>query len=400
MLSPTATTALRLACFYGAIFGSVGIFLPYWPVWLESRGLSEVEIELIIGASFWPRVVTSLVIPNIADRWGRRRSAMTWMTALTLAGLLAFALVRDFWLFMALGLLTGATWSCILPLADAISLQRTASLGIDYGRVRLWGSIAFICMSVIGGFVLERAGAPSIFLLLITATSLTLLACFTMPDDAGPDDAGPDSAGGSAGAGSTSLRRLFTRPDLWLLVIASSMIQASHTLLYNFGSIHWRAAGLSETVIGWLWAEGVIAEVILFTFSAWLIRHVPLARLLALAGVLTALRWVLNGLSADLPLLIFTQALHGASFGLTFLATLHYLRETTPQELQASAQGFYAAVGFAPLSGLISLVSGWLYGAAGGQAFFTMAVMAGMGTLLTVWLPAATRPASTQARSL
>lgn len=390
MLSPTATTALRLAFFYGAIFASVGIFLPYWPVWLESRGLSEVEIGLIIGASFWPRIVTSLVVPNVADRWGRRRLAMTWMTGLTLLGLLAFALVSDFWLFMALGLLTGATWSCILPLADAISLQHTARAGIDYGRVRLWGSITFILMSVIGGFALERTGTPSIFLLLILTTALTLVACFTMPD----------TAGGSAGAGSTSLRHLFGRADLWLLVIASSMIQASHTLLYNFGSIHWRSAGLSETVIGWLWAEGVIAEVILFTFGGWLIRHVSLARLLTIAGLLAALRWVLDGVSVSLPLLMFTQALHAASFGLTFLVTLHYLRETTPPELQASAQGFYVAVGFAPLSGLISLVSGWLYGAAGGQAFFVMAAMAMLGTVLTFWLPSATRPASTQTQRL
>ncbi|MGI9488150.1 MAG: MFS transporter [Geminicoccaceae bacterium] len=389
MLSPTARTALRLAFFYGAIFGSVGIFLPYWPIWLESRGLSSVEIGLIIGASFWPRIVTSLVVPNLADRLGRRRLAMTLSTALTLIGLLAFAWVSDFWLFMLLSLLTGATWSCILPLADAISLNRIASSGLDYGRIRLWGSITFICMSIIGGFALERAGAPAIFVLLVGTMSLTLIACLTMPE----------SAGSPASSGSTNLRRLFIRRDLWILVIASSMIQASHTLLYNFGSIHWRAAGLSETTIGWLWAEGVIAEVFFFFVSARLIARFSLPRLLIIAGLLAAGRWVLNGFSASLPLLIFTQALHAASFALTFLATLHYLRETTPPELQASAQGFYAAVGFAPLSGLISLISGWLYGAAGGQAFFVMAAMAALGTALAFALPAVTKPASTPAPS-
>ncbi|MEM8949256.1 MAG: MFS transporter [Pseudomonadota bacterium] len=390
MLSPTATTALRIAFFYGAIFGSVGIFLPYWPVWLESRGLSPVEIGLIIGASFWPRVVTSLVVPNLADRLGRRRLAMTLSTALTLVGLLAFAWVSDFWLFMLLSLLTGATWSCILPLADAISLERIAKSGLDYGRIRLWGSITFILMSIVGGFALERAGAPMIFVLLIGTTALTLIACLTMPD----------SAGSPAGSGSTNLRRLFGRKDLWILVIASSLIQTSHTLLYNFGSIHWRAAGHNETIIGWLWAEGVIAEVLFFFLSARLIKRFSLPKLLMIAGLLTAGRWILNGLSASLPLLVFTQALHAASFALTFLVTLHYLRETTPPELQASAQGFYAAIGFAPLSGLISLVSGWLYGAAGGQAFFAMAAMAMLGTALALALPAATKPASTQARAL
>ena len=390
MLSPTARIALRLAFFYGAIFGSVGIFLPYWPIWLESRGLSTVEIGLIIGASFWPRIVTSLIVPNLADRFGRRRLAMTLTTALTLIGLLAFALVSNFWMFMLLSLLTGATWSCILPLAEAISLDSTAKAGLDYGRVRLWGSITFILMSIFGGFALERAGAPIIFILLIAATALTLAACFFMPD----------SAGTPSSAKSTNLGRLFWRHDLWLLVMASSMIQASHMLLYNFGSIHWRAAGHGETTIGWLWAEGVIAEVLLFAVSGRLIKRFPLAQLLIIAGVLTAARWVLNGLSASLPLLILTQAMHAASFGLTMLATLHYLRETTPTELQASAQGFYVALGLAPLSGLISPTSGWLYGAVAGQAFFVMALMAAAGTTLAFLLPTVTKAASTRASRL
>ena len=384
MLSPTARIALQLSFFYGAIFASVGIFLPYWPVWLESCGLSTVEIGVIIAASFWPRIVTSLVIPNLADRLERRRLLMTVTTAITLLLLLTHALVSDFWLFMFLGLLMGGTWSCILPLADAISLERTASTGLDYGRIRLWGSITFVLMSVIGGFALERAGVSSIFTLLVATTALTLIACLAMPEK-------PRRPSGSEPA---SLRRLFRRVDLWLLVIASSLIQGSHTLLYNFGSIHWRSAGLSETVIGWLWAEGVIAEVIFFTFSAWLLKRLPLDKLLIIAGVLTAFRWVLIGMSSSLPLLLFTQALHAASFALTFLVTIHYIRETTPSELQASAQGFYVACGFAPLSGLVSLVSGWLYGALAGQAFFAMAAMATAGTLLAFALPSVTKGAS------
>lgn len=390
MISPVASIGLRLAFFYGAIFASVGIFLPYWPVWLESRGMSSVEIGLVIGASFWPRIVTGLVVPNLADRLGKRRLLMTLSTALTLVGLLAFAWVSEFWLFMLLGLLTGATWSCILPLADAIGLDRTASAGLDYGRIRLWGSITFILMSIIGGFALERAGAPMIFTLLIGTMVLTLIACFTMPEGRAVH---PSS-------GPADLKRLFKHRDLWLLVIASSMIQASHTLLYSFGSIHWRTVGLDETTIGWLWAEGVIVEVLFFMASARLVTRCSLNTLLIIAGMLTVLRWLLNGMSASLPLLVFTQALHAASFALTFLVTLHYIREITPPELHASAQGFYAAIGFAPLSGLVSLISGWLYETVGGQAFFAMAGMASIGTVLAFSLPAVMKSASTSSKRL
>ena len=377
MISIANSTALRLAFFYAAIFASIGVFLPYWPLWLEFRGLSPSEIGLIIGASFWPRIVTSLLIPHLADRLGKRRIAMIWLTVLTLLGLTGFALVSDFWLFMLLSVLTGATWASILPLGEAISLSQTARHQLNYGRVRLWGSVTFIAMSVGGGYALEIFDAGIVFPLILAMTFLTLIACVTMPRV----DQAPSSTDG------LHLGHLFRRPELWQLVIASGLIQVSHAVFYGFGTIHWRASGHSETTIGWLWAEGVIAEVLLFMWGSTLIGRVGNRQLIIIAGTLAAFRWILNGYSTSLPLLILAQALHAGSFALCFLATLHYLRDTTPQDLQASAQGFYAAIGLAPLFGIATPFSGWLYGLVQGQAFFAMAVMAAAGTLLALTLP-------------
>jgi PPP family 3-phenylpropionic acid transporter len=84
--------------------------------------------------------------------------------------------------------------------------------------------------------------------------------------------------------------------------------------------------------------------------------------------------------------LIPAQALHAASFGAVHLATVHYLRDHTPLELQASAQGFYAAIGGALLSGLLTPLGGWLYGHAAGEAFWAMAAIALAGTIAAVSL--------------
>ena len=379
MISPAANTALRLAFFYAAIFASIGVFLPYWPLWLEYRGLSAPEIGLIIGASFWPRIVTSLLIPNLADRLGMRRAVMIWLTALTFFGLIGFALVSEFWLFMLLSLLTGATWASILPLGEAISLNQTARFGINFGRVRLWGSITFILMSIGAGYALDLFDARVVFPLILSMTFMTLIACITMPKVDQP----PSSTDG------LHLGLLFRRRALWQLVIASGLIQVSHAVFYGFGTIHWRAAGHSEAMIGWLWAEGVTAEVLLFMWGTKLIGHISNQHLIIIAGILAVLRWTLNGIFTDLPWLVITQALHAGSFALTYLATLDYLRTTTPPALQASAQGFYSAIGLAPLFGIATPLSGWLYGLFQGQAFFAMALMAAAGALLALLLPTA-----------
>jgi PPP family 3-phenylpropionic acid transporter len=375
MLSPPAATALRLALFYIAMFGSIGIFLPYWPVWLESRGLSASQIGLVIGVSFWPRILTTLLVPLKAEQWGRRRLAMVAASSITVIGLALFALVEEFWLFILLALITGGAWAVILPIGEGISLNQTLRHGIDFGRVRLWGSIAFIVCSVLGGLWLEHAGAAIILPMVLASTALVAVAAALMPEPGTPRAASPPS-----------LRLLLARPGLIRLMFASGLIQASHALLYGFGTIHWRAAGQSEAVAGWLWAEGVIAEVLLFLLGARLLRRVSPERLLLLAGLITVLRWTGTAFATELWLLIILQALHGASFAGTYLATMVYLRTTVPPEQQSSVQGIFAAIGYAPLFGLLSPLSGWLYGQGGGHAFLAMAGLALLGTALATGL--------------
>ncbi len=363
---------LRLALFYGASFAAIGISLPYWPVWLAAQGLTPAEIGLLLAANFWPRVVTSVAIPYAADRLGQRRRLMALLAGLTVVGMALFGLAQHLWVFLLLSLVTGASWAAILPLGEALALQQLKMQGLGYGPVRLWGSIAFILAAIGGGWWIERGGAPVVLGLLLALLGLNLLACLQMPADRAP----------ARPAEPPRLGRLLRLPGLVRLVFAAGLIQVSHALYYGFASLHWRAAGLSETVIGWLWAEGVIAEVLLFALASSVLRRLDPIRLLALAGGLTVVRWGVTGAGSELGLLIPAQALHAASFGAVHLAVMHHLQGRVPPELQASAQGFYAAIGSALLFGLVTPLAGWLYASFGGHAFFAMAALALAGTAL------------------
>lgn len=368
--------AARLAAFYGAVFAVVGVQLPFWPVWLAAQGLGAGEIGLVLAASFWPRVITSLMIPHHADRLGERRRPMAALAAITLVGVALFALADRFWMFMGLSLVTGAAFAAILPLGEALALQEAHERCLSYGRVRLWGSIAFIVAAIGAGRALQAGGPELVLPLLLAALGLTLASCLALPERPRPGRAGLP----------LGLARLLRQPGLLRFILAAGLVQASHVVYYGFATLHWRAAGHGETVIGWLWAEGVVAEVVLFACAGAVLRRLPPLPLLTLAGGLGVLRWAATALSSDLAVLIPAQALHAASFGAAHLATMHYLRDRTPPALHASAQGLYAALGGALLSGLLTPLGGWLYGRAGGDAFWAMAAVAMAGTMLAVKL--------------
>jgi MFS transporter, PPP family, 3-phenylpropionic acid transporter len=374
---------LRLALFYGASFAAIGVSLPYWPVWLAAQGLAPSEIGLLLAANVWPRVLTSVAIPHAADRLGRRRPLMLLLAGITVIGIGLFAFAHELWAFLLLSLVTGATWAAILPLGEALALQELKPRGIGYGPVRLWGSVTFILTSVGGGWWIGRRGPGSVLALLLALLLLNLLACVQLPEVRARDRPREPPR----------LAELLRLPGLVGLVFAAGLIQASHALYYGFASLHWRAAGLGDAVIGWLWAEGVVAEILLFAAAGPVLDALPPLRLLTLAGGLAALRWCLTAAGTDVALLIPAQALHGASFGAVHLAVMHQLRDRVPSGLLASAQGVYAAIGGAFLMGLVTPVAGWLYAGIRGRAFFAMAGLALAGTGLAAMLARGDRPA-------
>ncbi len=69
---------------------------------------------------------------------------------------------------------------------------------------------------------------------------------------------------------------------------------------YGFSALHWQAAGLSEATIGWLWAEGVAVEVLLFALSGAVMARASPAALLMLAALAGMLRWTVLASSTDL----------------------------------------------------------------------------------------------------
>ncbi len=63
----------RLATFQGAVFLTLGILIPYWALWLDSRGLSSVEIGVVLSMPVWTRLATGPTAAWIADRSDHHR---------------------------------------------------------------------------------------------------------------------------------------------------------------------------------------------------------------------------------------------------------------------------------------------------------------------------------------
>ncbi|MEZ5875893.1 MAG: MFS transporter [Hyphomicrobiales bacterium] len=366
--------AWRLGFLYAALFLVVGCYLPYFPVWLKSRALDADQIAILLATPLYVRIIFTPAISFAADRLGGRRPILI---ALAWGSLASFGLLwvsAGFWQMLFAVSLLAINWTTIMPLIETVAVSGIRKTGLDYGRVRLWGSLSFIAASLGAGVAIQWLGPQSVLSLLVGATVLMIAGSYLVPRDI--DDRGAGAA--------TTLRRLklsdafaLLRAPLFLLfVAAASLIQGSHALLYAFGSLHWRAQGFTGGTIGALWSIGVVAEVALFAVSGRVIAKTGTARLLMLAGLAAVLRWGFLAVDPPLWATVLLQSLHAMTFGAAHLAAIHFLTRAVPEDRAATAQGLYAAVVAGLVMGSVTILCGPLYRMLGGEAYGVMAALA------------------------
>jgi PPP family 3-phenylpropionic acid transporter len=366
----------RLGVLYAALFLVVGCYLPYLPVWLKWRTLSADQIAILLATPLYIRIVFTPAISFVADLLGSRRGIVIVLAWGSLASFVLLWMSDGFWQMLLAIALLAVNWTTIMPLVETIAISGIRRSGLDYGRVRLWGSLTFIGASLAAGVVIQFWDAGTVLPMLMASTALLILGAYLVPRDL---EAKPKTA---------PVRRLRLRhafalahaPLFLLFLGAASMIQGSHALLYAFGSLHWRAQGFSGGTIGALWSIGVIAEVALFAISGRVIAYVGSMQLMVLAGGSAVLRWAVLAFDPPLWATGLAQTLHAMTFGATHLAAMHFLTYAVPADRSTTAQGLYAAVVAGLVLGSVTVACGPLYETFGGRAYAAMMLLAGMGT--------------------
>jgi len=369
-------TPLRLASYYAMAFGVIGVFMPFWPLWLKSRGLTAEDIGLVMALGVAVRTISNPLVANMADRMGERKRIMAALTFFACAAFAMFFGAHGFWAILAVTLVFHTLWSPAMPLMETLVMQTAKREPIDYGRVRLWGSVTFVVGAWGMGFVLEGHPIDTVYWVSLGLLAATFASTLLLPD--------------TRIATSTTKRRpiaaVLTDRTFIVFAIGAALIQSSHGVYYTFGTIHWQNAGHSEAVIGWLWAEGVLAEVILFIWGDKLVRRFGAARLIALGGAAGLIRWIGTGITDALPALMVLQILHAFTFGAAHLGAIHFIARRMAPEVSATAQSLYAGLVMGLAMGFSAWMSGKLYAAHAAQAYHAMALMAGLGGIIAYGL--------------
>jgi len=364
----------RLSGFYFFYFASLGALIPYWGLYLKSLGFSVVEIGELVAIIMATKIIAPNIWGWIADHSGNRMRIVRFACLLATLSFAGVFLARGYWMLALVMALFSFFWNAALPQFEATTLNHLGDDTHHYSKIRLWGSIGFVvAVSVLGG-VFEKTGTGLLPAVLVALFAGIWLASLLVPEHISQHPV----------VDHTPLRQVLKSPVVISFLLASFLIQVSHGPYYAFYSLYLSGHGYSETAIGQLWAWGVVAEIAVFLkMHDWLPRF-GARRLLLVATLLTALRWVLIALFVEqLWMLAFAQTLHAASFGVFHAVAIYLTHRLFTGRHQGRGQALYSSVSFGAGGAFGSLIAGYLWQGVGAQwMYITAAVVA----ILASWI--------------
>lgn len=375
---------MRIALFYFALYASVGISLAYLPPYYQSLGFSGKQIALAVSLQPLLMIVVPPIWGYLADRTRRPvlllriacAGAVCTFVPMLFADSVA-AVVATLGIFAIFA-------TTLASLMDSIAVVEARRIGVDYARLRLWGSVGFVAASYGFGQWLEHGGqARDAVVWALAAMAGHATAAWLLRPAPEASFAAPPSLG-EAGM-------LLRRPALLLFFGAAMVHWAAMAPYHMLFAIHLRGIGASATSVGAGFALAVSAEVLVMWRFRDLLRRLPIELLLLVSYASGIVRFLVTGLSHDGTVIAAVQALHGLTYGAFYVCGILWLEREVPPHLRATGRALYSSLVYG-IGGVVgNAVAGALYDASGSSATFLAA--AAMDLLPPVLLLASIRVA-------
>ncbi len=366
--------ALIIGSFYFFYFSIVAVYVIFMPKVLQIVGYSPSEIGIIFAAAPLVRFLMPFLFLKYISLDARVFNAALVLTFVS--SLLFYPFISFFWPLLLSNILLGIGMSLVIPYVESVALSHMPKE--SYGKVRLFGSIGFILVSLV---LVNYLATPTnaITFLNISALLTLVFGLLTARHEAKRVIA-KDSEG-----------KPFRLMEHWPLWLSLFLMQVGFGAFYNFFTIYasshpigveqFDLSAMEITI--YLWSFGVICEVFMLYFQAPLLQG-NLLRLLQLSVGITVIRWlILAFFPENLVLLFISQSIHAFSFALYHSAAIMYLHSLYANK--KLSQQFFAGIAYG-MGGFIGAAgSGFIYEVSP-QGLYVVAAMITLLSFMFLWL--------------
>jgi PPP family 3-phenylpropionic acid transporter len=369
----------RYSLFYFFYYAGLGAFSPYFGRFVASFGHSGRVLGVVMAFWYGSRVLGPPAWTALVARTSRPGRYLLLATVASLVACAGFTSLHSALGLCVVMIVFGFALNPMLPQFEAMTLAAVGERGVDYGHVRLWGSIGFLIVAFGFGWLLDRVGSSRLPWLMLPLYAALVLSALPYRHALPARDARPHP----------DLRALLHRPGIPRFLLVALLMQMSFGAFYLFYTLHLDKAGLTGNTIGLLWASGVLSEIAMFWLAPRLFDRFGPQSMLSFCLAVTVLRWSVTALfPANFALMLAVQLLHAFSFAVFQSCCMRQMAASYPGRDAVAGQSLLYSVSAGVGGVLGALLCSQLWDWRGGQAAFLGAA----GVAALAWLAYALRP--------
>lgn len=368
------------ACFF-FIFAFIGVIVPYLAPYLASVGYNSTEIGIVLSLVGFARIVAPIFWNTVTRHFNLPREVALCVCVGSLLFLMILPFLREKSFFYIVFFIFNFFWAGILPQIEVLAIKFSSEKGIDYSRIRLWGSVGYIALTTVSAWLISHYQGETFFYILIILDILMVVSIFAL-------NTGRRSINHQPAINKNHPFQGFEiHVSVFLLV--TFLVQASHGPFYAFFVLYIDTLGWDTAWAGVMLSAGVMAEIGIFQIMGRFIGRYSLQGLLVISLLLTGLRWILFADFADYELLLWLGVLlHGISFAAIHSLSMRWMSHYLPEQSQGKMQALYSGLGFGGGGALGAGVAGFLWndGANAAGTFYFAAIMVMVALVIMPWM--------------
>lgn len=377
------------------LFAVYSVFNTYLSILLSGLGYSPAMIGVLQGIFEVSGFIFPVFVSSRVDKSGRYGQAMVAFALLMVLVLPPLVLIRNFTVTALTLAVFAIGFKGAVPVADALVSRMLGDNRNEYGRVRVLGSIGFVCMALVLQFTpMVNASEPSSISFWIGVSALAFaLSVILSPgllkvwpahgheEAAVKTASAPDEKTALTGFARYKKAMSSFGISYWIGISLIFLGFLGMVPSQRFLSLYVRESLHLESYAG-LWALSAAAEVPFMFLSGWFVKKLGTSKILFLSVVAITVRNLIYALVPTFGGAVAGQLLHSVCFGLFHPAAILFVAERAPKRYMVVAMTIYTSVAVGISSALGNILGGFVIQDFGYRTlFFLFAVFPAFGAL-------------------
>jgi len=292
-------------------------FYPFFALYLINSGLTESKIGFILFITPIIAIIANPIYSHLCQDIKTTRKVLRIITIMEALIIIGISFSTNFYLVSGLVILLALFGSSHYGLLDSLTAIYASETKINYTNIRIFGSIAYIIATTLGGFVIQYLGFQCCFVIASTAFVLSgLMYHFLKPIELNEAELQKEKP---------RYRILFKNKDFVFYALFYVVMIGTTVSGEAFFPTYLESRGITSNQYGLIFSYFVLFEVVTIIVLNKYFKKVNYHLLLAIYTILTSIRLLVNFLYLPVIVVVLFSALRGIANAVVLFGSFHYI---------------------------------------------------------------------------